>query len=255
MTVTFTGHNIRLDDGSQTHPAIGYTIDEHPWFRASRRLLRTLYPGGLRGLRLVDLGCLEGGYSVEFARLGLDVLGIEIRDANIAACRHVKERVDLPNLDFVQDDAWHVDRHGEFDVTFCCGLYYHLDRPRSFLELLSKVTRRVLILQTHFSTAADNPRFNLSPPAQCEGLEGRWYSEFADDEAFAGRAGSRWSSWDNTRSFWVRREHLLQAIHQAGFDVVLEQFDSMAPAIAHNMIEGTYRVEERGTFIGIKTGP
>jgi hypothetical protein len=254
MTVTFTGHNIRLDDGTETKPEIGYTIDHHPWFRSAQRLLETVYPGDKSGLRLADLGCLEGGYAVEFARMGFDVLGLEIRDSNIAACRYVQERVDLPRLKFVQDDAWNIERHGRFDVMFCCGLYYHLDRPRQFLELLSKVTKKVLILQTHFSTDADNRRFNLSPPAETDGLEGRWYSEFTTDEAFSDRANARWSSWDNTRSFWVKREHLLQAIHGAGFDMVLEQFDSMAPAIVESMTHGYYRTEERGTFIGIKTG-
>jgi len=34
-------------------------------------------------IKIVDLGCLEGGYSVEFARNGYDVLGMEIREINI----------------------------------------------------------------------------------------------------------------------------------------------------------------------------
>lgn len=254
MTVTFTGHNIRLDDGTQTKPDIGYTIDAHPWFSSARRLVNTLFPGDKSGLRLADLGCLEGGYAVEFARLGFDVLGLEVRESNVEACEYVKQRVDLPRLSFVQDDAWNIERYGSFDVMFCCGLYYHLDRPRQFLELLSKVTRKLLILQTHFSTDADNQRFNLSPLTQTDGLAGRWYSEFATDDAFSGRADARWSSWDNTRSFWVKRDHLLQAIHAAGFDLVLEQYDSLAPDIVDSMTTGFYRTEERGTFIGIKAG-
>jgi hypothetical protein len=40
------------------------------------------------------LGCLEGGYSVELARLGFrEVVGIEVRKANFDKCRFVKERL------------------------------------------------------------------------------------------------------------------------------------------------------------------
>lgn len=255
MTITFSGHNIRLDDGSQTKPDLGYTIDEHPWCRASKRLLDVVFPGPREGLRLADLGCLEGGYAVEFARAGFDVLGVEVREANIAACQWVKQRVNLPRLNFVQDDAWNIAAHGPFDVMFCCGLFYHLDRPRQFLKVLAGATRKLLILQTHFSTDEENPRFNLSPLTETDGLRGRWYSEFASDEAFADRANARWSSWDNTRSFWVRRQNLLEAMHAVGFDLVLEQYDSLGPEIAATMDSGYYRTEERGTFIGIKSGP
>ena len=61
-------------------------------------------------------------------------------------------------------------------------------------------------------------------------------------------------SWDNRRSFWIQREYLLQAIHDVGFDLVMEQFDSLGPNIAENMLGGYYKTNSRGTFIGIKTG-
>lgn len=255
MPPTFTAHNIRLDDGTQTKPDIGYTIDAHPWFVSSKHLLKTVYPGDRSHLRLADLGCLEGGYTVEFARMGFDALGLEVRESNHAACEYVRSRISVPKLRFVQDNAWNIERYGVFDVMFCCGLFYHLDRPREFLKLLSRTTRKVLILQTHFSTDQDNPNYNLSPMAEHEGLKGRWYSEFPTDESFSDRENSRWSSWDNTRSFWIKREHLLQAIHESGFNVVMEQFDSLAPDIATSIESGPYKAHERGTFIAIKSSP
>ena len=36
-------------------------------------------------------------------------------------------------------------------MVFCCGLLYHLDKPKEFLDTLSAVTTKLLILQTHFS--------------------------------------------------------------------------------------------------------
>jgi len=254
MTPTFTAHNIRLADGSLTKPDGDFVMDQHPWFRSARRTLDTVFPGDKRGLRIADLGCLEGGYAVEFARLGFDSLGLEVRDSNFAACQYVRERVALPNLSFVQDDAWNIERHGPFDAMFCCGLLYHLDRPHEFIRTLSRCTRKLLILHTHFATEADNPNYNLSPLTEHEGLPGRWYAEFNTDEAFADRDAARWSSWDNRQSFWIQRQYLMQAMYNAGFDMVLEQVDSMGPHIGDFMTKSDYRTHERGMFVGVKTG-
>lgn len=277
MPVSFTSHNIRLDDGSFTKPDAGYSMDVHPWFLAAKRILDATFPGEKRHLRIADLGCLEGGYTVEFARLGLKALGLDVRELNIEACRYVQSKVNLPNLEFVRDDVWNIAAHGTFDAVFCCGLFYHLDKPREFLDLLARVTQRLLILQTHFSEAKDSPSFiqprrfrralarifplkntgttthKLSFLSENEGLPGRWLPEFRSERAFSDRENRRWASWNNKQSFWIQREYLLQAMRDAGFDLVLEQFDGLGPNIAFEMTKGSYRTSGRSTFIGIKT--
>jgi SAM-dependent methyltransferase len=277
MPVSFTSHNIRLDDGSYTKPDVGYSMDVHPWFLAAKRILDATFPGDKGHVRIADLGCLEGGYTVEFARLGLQALGIDVRELNIDACRYVQSKVNLPNLEFARDDVWNIAAHGTFDAVFCCGLFYHLDKPREFLNLMSRVTKRLLILQTHFSEAKDSPSFirprrfrralarvlplrntgttthKLSFLREHEGLPGRWLPEFRTQHAFLDRENRRWASWNNKHSFWIQREYLLQAMRDAGFDLVLEQFDGLGPNIAFEMTEGSYRASGRSTFIGIKT--
>jgi SAM-dependent methyltransferase len=277
MPVSFTSHNIRLDDGSYTKPDAGYSMDVHPWFLAAKRILDATFPGDKSQLRIADLGCLEGGYTVEFARLGMNALGLDVRELNIEACRYVQSKVNLPNLDFAQDDVWNIANHGSFDAVFCCGLFYHLDKPREFLKLLSQVTKRLLILQTHFSQAEDSPPFirprrfrravgkvlplkntgttthKLSMLTKHEGLPGRWLPEFRTKRAFLDRENRRWASWNNQQSFWIQREFLLQSLRDSGFDLVLEQFDGLGPNIAYEMTEGSYRTSARSTFIGIKT--
>jgi SAM-dependent methyltransferase len=274
--LSFTAHNIRLDDGTRTKPD-GVSIEIHPWFLAARRILDATFPGDKERLRIADLGCLEGGYTVEFARLGFQALGLDVRESNIDACRYVRSKVALPNLEFVRDDVWNIEKYGLFDAVFCCGLLYHLDRPREFLDLLSRVTKRVLILQTHFSQAGDSPSFihprrlrralsrivplkntattthKLSSLKKHEGLPGRWFPEFRSERAFRDRVNRRWASWNNRTSFWIQREHLIQAIRDAGFDLVAEQFDGLGRDIALEMTTGSYRTSGRSTFIGIKT--
>ena len=273
----FTAHNIRLDDGTYTKPDEGLSIDAHPWFLAAKRVLDATFPADKSRLSIADLGCLEGGYTVEFARLGFQSLGIDVRESNIEVCRYVQSKVDLPNLKFVRDDVWNAATYGAFDAVFCCGLFYHLDKPRKFLDVLSSITRRVLILQTHFAQAADSPSFiqprrlrralsrllplkntgttthKLSFLTRNEGLPGRWFPEFRTERAFRDRENRRWASWDNRKSFWIQREYLLQGIRDAGFDLVFEQFDSLGADIALEMTEGSYRTSGRSTFIGVKT--
>jgi hypothetical protein len=265
-----------MDDGTYTKPD-GVPMEAHPWFLAARRVLDAVFPGDVQHLRIADLGCLEGGYTVEFARLGFQALGLDVREANIEACRYVKAQVNLPHLDFVRDDVWNIEKYGVFDAIFCCGLFYHLDRPREFLDLLSRVTKRVLILQTHFSEADDSPSFihprrlrrfvsrilplkntattthKLSFLTTHEGLPGRWFPEFRNERAFRDRANRRWASWNNRASFWIQREFLIQAVGDAGFDLVMEQFDGLGQDIALEMTAGSYRTSGRSTFVGVKT--
>ena len=59
--VTFTSHNIRLDDGTCTKPEAGQSMDIHPWFLAAKRVLDAAFPGEKDHLSIADLGCLEGG--------------------------------------------------------------------------------------------------------------------------------------------------------------------------------------------------
>ena len=259
MTLEFTAHNIRLDDGTCTRSTQEPSVESDAWFVSAKRILDIAFPGDRRAIRVADLGCLEGGYAVEFARMGFEVLGVEVRDSNFAACQYVKSRTNLPNLTFVKDDAWNIASHGRFDAVFCSGLLYHFDRPKEFLGLVSSVTRKVAIFQTHFSDALRDgttvQKFGLSGLEANEGLPGRWFGEFASDEAFEKREDLKWAAWENRRSFWIVREYLLQALLDAGFDTVLEQFDGLGPDIARSMLNGYYATDSRGTFIGMKSGP
>lgn len=258
MNIQFTAHNIRLDNGTFTKPQDRVSMEHYSQFISAKRLLETIYPDNRHLIRLADLGCLEGGYAVEFARMGFQVIGIEVRESNIAACQYVKENTSLPNLQFIRDDAKNIEKYGVFDVIFCCGLLYHFDKPKEFLSILSNASKTLVILQTHFAPSATSnggtvEKFKLSSLTENEGLSGRWVTEFKTETDFANREAAKWSSWDNCQSFWIQREYLLQAIQDVGFDLVMEQYDELGERIAESMLEGDYNTYSRGTFIGIKT--
>lgn len=251
----FTAHNIRLDDGSLTRPSQPWLTADDEWVRAALRTLKLLYPQGGAGKRIVDLGCLEGGFAVEFARAGFETLGLEVRESNFANCQHVKRGLDLPNLTFVRDDAWNLARYGHFDIVFCCGLLYHIERPVAFIHTLSALARRALILNTHFAADTPNTAQTLGELTEHEGVQGRWFAEYdpavvTDDAALE---KLKWSSWSNHRAFWIRRECLFDVLRDARFDVVYEQMDCISGSIAESMRSGYYHGEQRGMFVGVRS--
>ncbi len=252
MENAFTAHNIRLDDGRATLPSLRWTIDRSTVLRAARTLLGVVYPEGLAGKTIVDVGCLEGGYTTEFARLGMTATGIEVRESNFVNCMYVKEHVNLDNLRFIHDDANNIEHHGKFDVFFINGLLYHLDKPREFLEKAAKNCDKVLILQTHVANAGISEaikRHSLSEICEHEGLRGRWYPEY---EALSAEQLERmkWHSWSNAKSFWIQKEYLIDLIRHIGFDLVFEQFDFMDDVVAE-MTGGFYKTDDRVMLVGV----
>jgi SAM-dependent methyltransferase len=253
---SFTAHNIRLDDGSETYPSLGVTMDRHPVMLSVSSLLKAIFPDGLEGRSVIDVGCLEGGYATEFARLGMASTGLEVRDSNYANCLYVKSRTSFPNLTFVQGDANDIARYGQFDVFFVNGLLYHLDRPRAFLEAVAANCNKALILHTHVSYGHQTPAaqtYHLSDLAENEGLSGRWYHEH-DGMSAADLDKFKWTSWENKRSFWIQKEYLLGLLKQIGFDLVFEQFDGMGDIVTE-LTSGSYRQMDRSVFVAIKSAP
>jgi len=252
QTRTFTAHNIKLDDGSLTKPDVDWLLADSPWFLSGKRVIETIYPEGLSAKRIADLGCLEGGYTVEFARLGMNAVGIEVRKSNFDNCQFVREQLSLPNLTFINDDVWNIGKYGPFDVIFCCGILYHLDNPARFVSMLSQHCNKALIINTHFASVNANDNFPLGELTDHEGLPGRWFHEY-DPVVDTNLEDYKWAAWSNPRSFWVCREYILQMLKDSGFDLVFEQFDFLGDQIAKESIEGFYATHNRGMFVGIKT--
>lgn len=251
--MSFTAHNIRLADGSETMPEIGYLLADSPWLKAAARVLRIVYGDELLGKSIADLGCLEGGYTVEFARMGMHATGIEVRQSNFDNCLRVRDGSGLPNLAFEKNDVWNIGRYGQFDAMFCCGLLYHLDQPGKFIRLMAEQTRDVIMINTHYADDRKSSVFTLSDMTENEGLPGKWYAEHnADSEAEM--ETFKWASWANKRSFWLTKAAILQTLNHCGFDMVFEQADWIQDGIRPSMEAGYYRTHHRAMFVGIRAG-
>lgn len=226
VALTFTAHNVRLPDGSETLRGKELTADSAVC-RIVLKNLESAFPDGPDGVRVADLGCLEGGHSAAFARAGYDVTGFEVRLENFLCCQYLQESLALPNLRYVRADVRDVfNGREEFDAVFCCGLLYHLDEPVKFLRQLGSATRRLLMVQTHYSTR---------PDAQHEGCNGHWYDE---------QATARWASWKNPQSFWLTKPDLM-AVLRDDFNFVVEQPDA---------VSANPGPDARSMFVGLKSG-
>ena len=61
------------------------------------------------GLKVLDLGCGDGTTALPEARLGADVLGVDIADNLVAAGTRRAEAEGLTNCRFQEGDASHLD--------------------------------------------------------------------------------------------------------------------------------------------------
>ncbi len=269
----FTAHNILLNDGSRTLGANEPLLSDGEQCKAILRTINQHFPEKDRSaIRVVDLGCLEGGYTVAFARAGYQALGIEARETNVAKCRQVADQLNLPNLKFVQDDVKNLADHGSFDVVFCCGLLYHLDNPQEFLDLVGTLTERMLIVHTHYArehdplydnklyqlknkiqgkiadASSNRVDYGLSKLATHEGNQGRWFYEYSEEDERAFVEKELWRSYSNTRSFWPCKKDLLQIMRTSGFELVYEQYDFLDNIKHSDYIDR----HDRSLFVGIK---
>lgn len=70
--------------------------------------------------RLLDLGCGTGWTSIFFAKMGYEVVGVDIAADMIHCAQDLKQREGLENIDFAVSDYEHLGYESEFD----CAVFY-----------------------------------------------------------------------------------------------------------------------------------
>ena len=103
----------------------------------------------------LDLACHEGFFAVHMAQRGFrDVLGIDVRPANIEGARLMREIYGLSNLRLEEGDVATLDpeRLGEFDLVLVLGLIPHLPDPVGALRIARALTRHVCMVETQIDS-------------------------------------------------------------------------------------------------------
>lgn len=181
----------------------------------------------LEGKRVLDLACGEGGHSVQFAKKGAQVLGVEGRKLYVDRARFAAEAMGQQSrIQIVQGDVRKLDADvGRFDITVFSGILHHLGQADfdGMVSELGRVTGDILLIYTHISTDLSVKNHRLQGPVKTEqGREGYLFREHKDDATAQQREDQVRASLDNTFSFWAREEALVQALSAAGFRLILK---------------------------------
>jgi tRNA (mo5U34)-methyltransferase len=157
-------HNLHLPDGSQTAPES--PLGDFPGFKWKQ--LELHLPQDLSGWSALDIGCNAGFYTVELARRGAHVTGLDsdphfLRQAQWAAREFgVQERVRFERAQ-VYDLA---SRHERYDLVLFMGVFYHLRYPLLGLDIVADKVQRLLVFQT-----LTMPDVEISPAADSRGAD------------------------------------------------------------------------------------
>jgi len=138
----------------------------HRRFRRRLRLLQI--PEDLRGWTVLDIGAWHGYFAFECERRGADrVLAVDRfawdrfgMNEFLATRQRLGSQVEYRRLDAYDLDP---DDIGQFDLVLLLGVFYHFHDPVAALERITRVTRRLLICETHVLLPFVHERYPLIP--------------------------------------------------------------------------------------------
>jgi 2-polyprenyl-3-methyl-5-hydroxy-6-metoxy-1,4-benzoquinol methylase len=164
-------HNIALPHGVYTAACDTY----YPSHREIMRVVADHIGGDFDNRRVLDIGCLEGYFSIECALQGASVVGVDGKVLNLRKCEFVRSVLGVDRARFVQADAMTLTRDsiGAFDVVLALGLLYHLRDPHRFLANVAGLCDGFAVIDTHIA-------FEDQPPT----IKGSWAPELSDLQTF-----------------------------------------------------------------------
>lgn len=218
-------HNIALPHGVYTAACNDY----YPAHREIMRVVRERLGSDFSGRRIVDIGCLEGYFSIECALQGAEVLGIDGKLLNVRKCEFARSVLGVERATFALADAMKVtcESSGRFDAVLALGLLYHLDDPYTFLANVAGLCDGFTVIDTHVALD-DQPesikggwRPDLSEMRTFtfggRSYEGRLFREFPTGTARDVKDVSPTASLENELSVWLTEDSLVRMLHDVGF--------------------------------------
>ncbi|MFZ0665587.1 MAG: DUF1698 domain-containing protein [Acidimicrobiales bacterium] len=142
--------------GVKTHARNQYSANRHR--ERARHFFEPLVKltGGLKGKRVLDLGCNAGYWSLKAIEAGADfVFGIDGRQMHIDQSNLVfrAKGIDRDRYRFEHGDVfgYPYDSYGPFDVVLCLGLLYHVSKTMDLFEKISACNTDLLLVDTRVS--------------------------------------------------------------------------------------------------------
>ena len=180
----------------------------------------------LKGMRILELGCLEGLHSFIYQNLGAqEVIAIEGRIENFLKCLIVKNAFGLDKCKFLFGDLNKIlsSLSRPFDLCSAIGILYHLYDPVSVIHRISELANS-LFVWTHYATK-DYPK-GVSSEIR--------YQKYSYRGKYVGENARHYLSGLHDKSFWLFEEDLFRTVRDAGFkniDLIQKEDHEHGPAI------------------------
>lgn len=122
-----------------------------------------------RPLRVLDLGCAQGFFSLKLALAGDEVIGIDRETANIALCMRLAQHVNR-QLYFIQADfvAWLTKYSGEqFDLVLMFSILHHLCYEQGLpaaCQAIATISAQTKVLLIETARHDEPPRWAKAQP-------------------------------------------------------------------------------------------
>jgi 2-polyprenyl-3-methyl-5-hydroxy-6-metoxy-1,4-benzoquinol methylase len=157
------GNVRRFDDDVRQHGAYAYTGDRLSSRLANGRISRAIVESfDFRDASVLDLGCGDGAYTVEFARFGIrQVVGLDPAAVAIDAARARAQALGVADtVRFEVGNIYVLDEYiasGRFDCIVIRGVLHHLPDPARALAGLAAFEGTVIVLEPN----GNNPVLKL----------------------------------------------------------------------------------------------
>ena len=127
-----------------------YTANRLSSILANQRITQafnTIYP--VHGKRLLDLGCGDGTYSIELARLGADfVMGIDPAETAVAAAKEKSKLAGVAEKTrFEIGNIYHLDIQDHFDCIVLRGVLHHLPDQGKAISAIAPFADKILFME------------------------------------------------------------------------------------------------------------
>ena len=115
---------------------------------------------GIRGKKVLDVGCGGGILSVAMATAGAEVSGIDLSEKALKVARlHLLESGQSVDYRLIAAEAYADENPGQFDVVTCMEMLEHVPSPASIVEACARLVKPGGWV--FFSTLNRNPKSYL----------------------------------------------------------------------------------------------
>jgi len=139
-------HNLHLPDGLQTAP--NHFLGDFPSYKWAH--VAEYVPQDLTGWTALDVGCNAGFYTLELAKRGAKVTGIDSEPLYLNQARWAAREFGLEQqVEFRELSVYELGRtDAHYDLVLFMGVFYHLRHPLLALDILASKVRRRMVFQT-----------------------------------------------------------------------------------------------------------